>query len=228
MTRATKSEDRALTQEERLAEAKITEEANVASLNKIVKYEEEKKANQKLLAARRRAIGPLIRFVSSSRSRTSILPKFAEAEKETKTTDPYQDDKEPPSLAHPMDQLAIETNQKQETRQEQSAIPKADQLDLPVQPAEPCYSQFITFENLIDDSPFNLGNARGILLGNDAHLTKKYPAKPLCMLSGLPARYRDPETGINYGNQRAYTMLQDAKTGSVPWNNQLRLYVPRP
>lgn len=215
-----------MTQEERLAEAKLTEEANIASLTKIVQYEEEKKANQKLLAARRRATGPLIRFVSSSRARYPVALESGEWQKETSTVAPAENQTTGPlNLLHPMDQLVGSNDTKQENETQTQG--RSSELRIPI--AEPSYSQYIAFENFTDAGTSNSDNARELLLGNaEKHATRQYPAKPLCMLSGRAARYRDPETGIYYGNQRAYTMLQEVKTGSVPWNQQLRLYVPKP
>ena len=34
------------------------------------------------------------------------------------------------------------------------------------------------------------------------------PAKPVCAVTGLPAKYRDPKTGLPYANLEAYKMLQ--------------------
>ena len=62
-----KAEEHIMTQEERLARAKEMEVINMQSLNKLEKYEEERKAAQKLLAKRRKHTGPVLRYLSTSR-----------------------------------------------------------------------------------------------------------------------------------------------------------------
>lgn len=154
-------EEHIMTQEERLAEARITEEENVQSLNKIVKYDEERKATQKMLAQRRRHIGPVLRFVSSSK-------KSSDA-----------DDRE--------------------------------------------IKNEISFHHLtpsMEDVP-----VLERLLGPGMREAQLYPVKPVCAITGTPALYRDPATGIAFGDSRAYAILQRLYRNEICWNSTLQLYI---
>lgn len=213
-------DDPILSQADRLAEAKITEEQNIASLNKIVQYEEEKKANRKLLNSRRRALGPLVRIISTTREPLLDDVKSTEGPQVQDSTELMEDPSQDNSLLHPMDQI---------NRQEilPPKLPKgsSDAAILKVKSVR----TYISFDNL--PYPVEAGSPAdrlitdfmGPLLGSKS----AYPDKPICMFSGLPGRYFDPETGVRYGNLRAYKMLQEIKTGTTPWNPQLKMYVPR-
>lgn len=49
----------------------------------------------------------------------------------------------------------------------------------------------------------------------------------LCPITTLPVRYRDPSTGIGYGNALAYKKLQDLKQHKFVWSSMLGCYVGR-
>ncbi|KAI9597619.1 YL1 nuclear protein C-terminal domain-containing protein [Syncephalis fuscata] len=50
------------------------------------------------------------------------------------------------------------------------------------------------------------------------------PEKSTCVITGLPAKYRDPKTGLPYANLRAFSMLRRLAAGTFPWNNNLGAY----
>ena len=51
------------------------------------------------------------------------------------------------------------------------------------------------------------------------------PAPELCAITSLPARYRDPSTGMLYANSAAYQKLQDIKKHRFTWSSMLGGYV---
>ena len=149
-----------MTQEERMAEAAITEEENVRSLNTIVKYDEERKATQKMLAARRRHRGPVIRFTSSSRLKS----------------------------ANPDEAEITNTISFHDLTAAEEAVPVQERL---------------------------LGISK----------QQPYPQKPVCAISGTTALYKDPNTGITYGDARAYAILKRLYKCEIRWNPTLQVYV---
>jgi vacuolar protein sorting-associated protein 72 len=50
-------------------------------------------------------------------------------------------------------------------------------------------------------------------------------ASELCAISSLPARYRDPSTGLGYANAYAYQKLQEMKKQKYVWSGMLGCYV---
>jgi vacuolar protein sorting-associated protein 72 len=46
----------------------------------------------------------------------------------------------------------------------------------------------------------------------------------VCVITGLPAKYRDPKTGLPYANTRAFSMLRRLTSGTFPWNQDLGAY----
>ncbi|KAG0332787.1 hypothetical protein BG004_001100 [Podila humilis] len=47
---------------------------------------------------------------------------------------------------------------------------------------------------------------------------------PTCLITGLPAKYKDPKTGIPYANKEAYKILQNAARHGYVWSNTLNAY----
>ena len=52
-------------------------------------------------------------------------------------------------------------------------------------------------------------------------------APELCAITSLPARYRDPSTGLGYANAYAYQKLQELKKQNYVWSGMLGCYVGR-
>ncbi|RKP04716.1 YL1 nuclear protein C-terminal domain-containing protein, partial [Thamnocephalis sphaerospora] len=50
------------------------------------------------------------------------------------------------------------------------------------------------------------------------------PEKPVCAVTGLPARYRDPHTGLPYADARAFSVIRRLAAGRFPWNGELGAY----
>lgn len=47
----------------------------------------------------------------------------------------------------------------------------------------------------------------------------------LCVITSLPARYRDPETGLPYANAYAYREIRRATEQKYAWSSMLGCYV---
>ena len=62
---------------------------------------------------------------------------------------------------------------------------------------------------------------------NNNRKTPKPPkqAQELCAITSLPARYRDPATGLAYANSLAYKKLQEIKKHNFTWSSMLGCYV---
>ncbi|RKP22845.1 hypothetical protein SYNPS1DRAFT_31487 [Syncephalis pseudoplumigaleata] len=50
------------------------------------------------------------------------------------------------------------------------------------------------------------------------------PEQTACAITGLPAKYRDPRTGLPYANLRAFAMLRRLASGTFPWNQDIGAY----
>jgi hypothetical protein len=48
--------------------------------------------------------------------------------------------------------------------------------------------------------------------------------KPICPITGLPAKYKDPKSGIPYANKEAYKILQNVIRHGYVWSNGLNAY----
>ena len=60
-----------------------------------------------------------------------------------------------------------------------------------------------------------------------SRLTKVQAHQQLCPITLLPARYRDPVTGIGYANLHAYRVLKDMEKHKFVWSGMLGCYVGR-
>ncbi|KAK4085624.1 transcriptional regulator family: YL1 nuclear protein [Trichoderma aggressivum f. europaeum] len=64
-----------------------------------------------------------------------------------------------------------------------------------------------------------------ILFGRKMTKLNKPPSSQNCVITNLPARYRDPETGLPYHNVAAYQELQRIKRGELSWSAILNAWV---
>ncbi|KAF9926707.1 Vacuolar protein sorting-associated protein 72 [Mortierella alpina] len=82
-------------------------------------------------------------------------------------------------------------------------------------PTQMCGRNWITFMNYEDeDSPID-----------EWSFTENYPErKPVCPITGLPAKYKDPKSGIPYANKEAYKILQNVVRHGYVWSNGLNAY----
>ncbi|KAG0233090.1 hypothetical protein BGX31_004948 [Mortierella sp. GBA43] len=54
---------------------------------------------------------------------------------------------------------------------------------------------------------------------------ESYPdKKPICPITGLPAKYKDPKSGIPYANKEAYKILQNVVRHGYVWSSVLNAY----
>lgn len=179
-----------------------------------------------MLAARRRTIGPFIRFVSSSRinsvqessSKHEALAEAVEADQTLAAS----------SLRHPLDAVhrmdAAHTTAELSGTSAAVVATKVDETKSVTVSTSSC--TFITLEHAQEVSS-TLTGTKDVLLGTDSTVQKQYPQVTKCAFTGLQTKYKDPRTGIKYGNAFAYRMIQELESGEVPWNPQLKMYVPR-
>lgn len=219
-----------MSQAERLAEAKTTEEQNVASLHQIVQYEEERKASRKLISSRRKAIGPLVRFVSTTKAADSAPHQGIPAMEQSVLNAEALEEPQGKSLVHPIDQLSKQPAVSSEILP--SLVPRKCLTE--ANPKKHFLKTYLSFENFPNANVADNAEADALIFQSLLPLRRTgeglvqipYPDQPMCSFSGLPGKYCDPETRVRYGNLDAYSMLQEIKKGKVPWNPQLKLYVP--
>ena len=48
--------------------------------------------------------------------------------------------------------------------------------------------------------------------------------RPVCAITGLPAKYRDPLTGVPYANAEAFQILRRIAAKEIQWDNALLAY----
>ncbi|KAF9181334.1 Vacuolar protein sorting-associated protein 72 [Haplosporangium sp. Z 767] len=82
-------------------------------------------------------------------------------------------------------------------------------------PTQMCGRNWITFVGYEEeDSPIN-----------EWSYAENYPErKPMCPITGLPAKYKDPRSGIPYANKEAYKVLQNVIRHGYVWSNGLNAY----
>ncbi|XP_031572318.1 vacuolar protein sorting-associated protein 72 homolog [Actinia tenebrosa] len=158
---------RRLTQEELLAEAKITEEENLASLAAYQRLEADRKKTKVVKVTNK---GPLIRFCSLSMPVVEIHEPILKV-------DEIEKDEEDPKVS--------------------------------VDSSKRCSRNFLIFT---DAKSFP-----------DAYFpTKKvkYPQRKYCPVTGLPAQYRDPLTGLPYANAQAFRYIRESYVMQMEENKE--------
>ncbi|KAG0045485.1 Vacuolar protein sorting-associated protein 72 [Gryganskiella cystojenkinii] len=82
-------------------------------------------------------------------------------------------------------------------------------------PNQICGRNWITFMGYEDqDAPLN-----------EWSYVENYPErKPICPITGLPAKYKDPKSGIPYANKEAYKILQNVIRHGYVWSPGLNAY----
>ncbi|KAK6341303.1 hypothetical protein TWF696_008382 [Orbilia brochopaga] len=50
------------------------------------------------------------------------------------------------------------------------------------------------------------------------------PDRPLCVTTSLPARFKDPSTGLPYASLFGYKQILRVKQGELQWNNELQCF----
>lgn len=101
-----------------------------------------------------------------------------------------------------------------------------DQVPSPPPPMETSYStrNLVMLANFENIAPSDRGEF-GVFYNN-----RKAPKLPkvnqeLCPITSLPARYRDPTSGVGYANSYAYQKLQELKNNRFIWSGMLDCYV---
>ncbi|KAF9427852.1 hypothetical protein BGZ94_004005 [Podila epigama] len=84
-----------------------------------------------------------------------------------------------------------------------------------VPPSQICGRNMVTFVGFDEEeSPTN-----------EWSYIERYPEKyPMCVVTGLPAKYKDPATGIPYANKEAYKILQKVGRHEYVWSDSLNAY----
>lgn len=148
---------RRLTQEELLAEAKITEEENLASLAAYQRLEADRKKTKIVKVTHK---GPLIRYCSLSMPVVEIhepILKVDEIEKDEEDS-----------------KVSVDSSKR-------------------------CSRNFLIFTDAKSFPDAYFPNKK-----------VKYPQKKYCPVTGLPAQYRDPLTGLPYANAQAFRYIRES------------------
>ncbi|KAF3207304.1 hypothetical protein TWF106_006517 [Orbilia oligospora] len=98
-------------------------------------------------------------------------------------------------------------------------------LDASLPPSKPQVSSqtYIVLEGFTKRELNNKDLASKVLFPhNNGPLPK--PERPLCVTTSLPARYKDPSTGLPYASLFAYKQIQRVKAGGLQWNNELQCF----
>ncbi|EGX52095.1 hypothetical protein AOL_s00043g485 [Orbilia oligospora ATCC 24927] len=98
-------------------------------------------------------------------------------------------------------------------------------LDASLFPSKPQVSSqtYIVLEGFTKRELNNKELASKVLFPhNNGPLPK--PERPLCVTTSLPARYKDPSTGLPYASLFAYKQIQRVKAGGLQWNNELQCF----
>ncbi|KAI8141065.1 YL1 nuclear protein-domain-containing protein [Fennellomyces sp. T-0311] len=201
-----------LTQEELLAEAAITEQENKASLEQWQQREAERKAKAKK-QDKKRMVGPFVRYTSY-------------------TQDP---DKRPKRRKIVMISMKDDQNVQEEIT-DAAAIAWQEKRDM--EQSETMGRNLISFMNN-DQEPKPVTVAglsdrdldRTDLIPELASWVDRpsRPVKPiLCPITGLAARYLDPETKVPYANVEAYKVIRKCLSHKEGWSAEHRIYVGAP
>ncbi|KAF3121843.1 hypothetical protein TWF569_002475 [Orbilia oligospora] len=98
-------------------------------------------------------------------------------------------------------------------------------LDASISPSKPQVSSqtYIVLEGFTKRELNNKDLASKVLFPhNNGPLPR--PERPLCVTTSLPARYKDPSTGLPYASLFAYKQIQRVKAGGLQWNNELQCF----
>ncbi|KAL7789812.1 YL1 nuclear domain-containing protein [Trichoderma ceciliae] len=103
----------------------------------------------------------------------------------------------------------------------------------PSQPAAPAPAEApetttrnaIIFQNFDENAIKEKSIQTQILFGRKMNRLSKPAPLPTCVITNLPARYRDPETGLPYHNVAAYRELQRLNRGELGWSGILNAWV---
>ncbi|KAL7945757.1 YL1 nuclear domain-containing protein [Trichoderma barbatum] len=83
----------------------------------------------------------------------------------------------------------------------------------------------IIFQNFDENAIQDKTIQTQILFGRKMMKLNKPPSNQNCVITNLPARYRDPQTGLPYHSVAAYRELQRIKRGELSWSAILNAWV---
>ncbi|ETN39760.1 uncharacterized protein HMPREF1541_05986 [Cyphellophora europaea CBS 101466] len=87
-------------------------------------------------------------------------------------------------------------------------------------------SNLVTLEDFDDLSP-EAKQEFGVFFNTRRTAKPSRHSTTICPITLMPARYRDPSTGIGYANLYAYKVLQELKEHKFTWSSMLGCYVGR-
>ncbi|KAK1236781.1 hypothetical protein MKX07_002048 [Trichoderma sp. CBMAI-0711] len=102
--------------------------------------------------------------------------------------------------------------------------PAPGAADVPEAP-ETTTRNVIIFQNFDENALQDKSIQTQILFGRKMNRLNKPPSTPNCIITNLPARYRDPKTGLPYHNVAAYRELQRLQRGELSWSRILNAWV---
>ncbi|KAK6518001.1 hypothetical protein TWF506_005166 [Arthrobotrys conoides] len=99
-------------------------------------------------------------------------------------------------------------------------------LDASLSPQKPQVSSqnYIVLEGFTKRELNNKDLASKVLFPHNKGPLPK-PERPLCVTTSLPARYKDPKTGLPYASLFAYKQIQRVTAGGLQWNSELQCFV---
>ncbi|KAF3916094.1 hypothetical protein ABW20_dc0106222 [Dactylellina cionopaga] len=92
---------------------------------------------------------------------------------------------------------------------------------LPPKPLVTCHT-FISLEGFEKEKMSKEMKSKILFPHNRGPLPK--PDRPLCVTTSLPARFKDPSTGLPYASLFGYKQIQRVKQGGLQWNNELQCF----
>ncbi|OZJ06732.1 hypothetical protein BZG36_00344 [Bifiguratus adelaidae] len=216
-----KPEQRPLTQEELLAEAVITERENIASLEQWMAIEAERQERNKKRVRTVTIEGPFIRYYSVAQpDKSSSMPLIQDIPPKIEPSDT------PDAASNPIP-TNIETHPNStnltngESHETDQAIIGRNYVifeGMDGSHTNSLISQDILQHHRLFHATFDDENPK---LPSPLHSWRLKPLLPrhplLCPITGLPARYLDPLTGVPYANKEAYAMVQRVAKNMGVW-----------
>ncbi|KAM0256182.1 hypothetical protein ACHAQJ_005161 [Trichoderma viride] len=106
-----------------------------------------------------------------------------------------------------------------------SEPPSQQPAPAPAEAPETTTRNVIIFQNFDENAIKEKSIQTQILFGRKMNRLSKPAPLPICVITGLPARYRDPKTGLPYHNVAAYRELQRLGRGELSWSGILNAWV---
>lgn len=147
------------------------------------------------------------------------------------------------SLVHPLDAMAQQKPLALPTSQPPHIVAISTQTSMPLNeqsllttptpqsPEVPIEEGFMT-KNLVilkdfDDLSTDQRHELGVFFNTRKTAKPTKHGLTICPITLMPAKYRDPATGIGYANMYAYKVLQELKAHKFAWSSMLGCYIGR-